>query len=226
MTTSDSPYSAPPADAALHETRTEWRAGRSLGRVYRTPNATLEARLDADGAALHRLTGPHTPDVTLRWDDLAALARAFERWREVRDEWAAYYEKGVVGASFAAQVYWPAGRAAERRAVGFAGQVPPERAGIRFGSTDALRPFESPRAVAPSIEAIAELWRTELRIGPRGGERVGERWLLDGGVVIDVRRTEARSIDGRGRFTWLAYEADVPGELLALRSTLGRGAAA
>ena len=95
---------SPAPEAALHEVRTEWRAGRSLGRVYVTPNGTLEARLDPVGARLHRRTGPHTPDGTLRWDDLATLARVFASWREVRDGWAAYYEKHVVAWSVLAEI--------------------------------------------------------------------------------------------------------------------------
>lgn len=213
-------------DATLHETRTEWRSGRPLGRVFVTPNGGLEARLDAHGARLHRVTGPHTPDATLGWDDLEALARALGRWREVRDAWAAYYVKNVVGASVLAHVHWPAGPASERRTIGFSGHVPPEKTGIHLVGSDALRAFASPRVVAPGIEAIAEFWRTEPRVGPPEGQRVGERWVVDASTVIDVRRLEARSIQNEGRFTWLAYEADVPGELLALRPTTGGGAAA
>jgi hypothetical protein len=204
--------------ASLHEVRTEWRAGRALGRVYRTPNGSLEARLAPHGASLHRVFGPIAPDVTVSWDDLAALAGAFARWEAVRDEWAAYFERGIVMAGCAAQIYWAPGRGTPQRTVGLGGGSRGRVSGVSLERKDEVRPFAAARTVAPGIEVIADLWRSEPTIGPAAGERIGERWLVEGRVAIDARRLDAHTRHGATSFPWLMWESEVPAELLALRA--------
>ncbi len=208
---------APEPDATLHEIGTEWREGRSLGRVYRTPTGSLEARLSPDGARLHRVFGPAYPDVTVSWHDLALLARAFERWAAVRDDWGAYVEQGIPPTQSAAQVYWAPGRDALPRTVGYGSRYPGGRSGLQFTGADELRPLATPRAVAAGIEALATLWHCEPSLGPPEGRPIGERWTLEGRWSVDLRRFDARVQNATDRFTWLARETDVPSELLALR---------
>ena len=211
------------ATASLHETRTKWRAGRSLGRVFRTPSGSLEARLAPHGATLHRIFGPIAPDTTVSWDDLAALARAFTRWEAVRDEWGAYFERGIVMAGCAAQIYWAPGHGIPQRTVGFGGGSRGRISGVALERADELRPLAVARTVEPGIEVIADLWRCEPTIGPAAGERVGERWLVEGRVSIDARRLEARTRHGATSFPWLMWESEIPSELLALRAEVQDG---
>jgi hypothetical protein len=198
----------------------DWRAGRVLGRVFRTPNGKVEARLTGEGAFLLTI-GPRASDVAVSWDDLALLASAFERWKAIRDAWAGYFRACCAAGQAATTHRHPPGPTPPGWTPG-PGNVFYAMGIYRFdhGGARELRPLPTPRALASGWEAVADLWRCEPRIGPKGGELVGERWLLDGRLIVDVRRFEARSYHGDDCFVWRADEADVPAEFLALRPTI------
>ncbi|MCC7137670.1 MAG: hypothetical protein IT460_04500 [Planctomycetes bacterium] len=203
-------------DATVEEVRRAWRDGRSIGRVYRDPSGSLEARVERDAIRFHRVSGQLCDDLALDRARVAAVARALDRWSAVRDGWAWYEEKGVPPTSVAVRVHVAPGRDAPRRVLGWSVDQP-GRPAFHFAGADELRSLPAPRRVGDGIVVLADLWRVEPRVGPVGGERVGERWALDGGLVLDVRRALALlRVDGHW-FPWLPHEATLPGELLRLR---------
>jgi hypothetical protein len=205
----------------LVEVRVEGSAGQAPVRVLRTPNGSLEARLSPEGASVRRPSEPKEPDVLICWPDLALVARALHRWAAVRDSWAAYFLNGHF--MCVSPVRWAPGRTTEQATEGPRTQNPWGPTCVRYGGTRELRPRTSPRALAVGLDLIADLWRRESKLGPPEGELVGERWLLDGRQIVDVRRLEARSYHGENLVRWTTKETGIPAELLAFRPTNAGG---
>jgi hypothetical protein len=205
----------PEPGATLREVRLDLPADRPTGRVYRTPNGKLEAGISPEGVLVRRPEEPQEPEVLIRWPDLALVARALRRWAVIRDAWAAYFVIPLFMSVKA--VHWPAGHAADRAAIGPRTQRPWGSTCVRYGGTRELRPRSAPHALSPGIDLLADLWRRESTIGPRDGEKVGERWRVGGRLIVDVRRLEARSHHGTDLVRWTVAETEVPAALLALR---------
>ncbi len=215
----------PEPHAPLKELPIDAEGARAPGRVFRTPSESLEMTARPDGVSLRRITGPKVHDLTLSWDDLALLAGAFARWRRVRDAWPTYVISETLEPAHGAIVERVPPWQTEKGTVMILG-ARDARLEIRLDLARELRPLKSPRPLAPGIDAIADLWRHEPapHLGPLGGELVGERWLLDGRLIVDLRRHEARSYHGEDRFCWLGLETNAPAELAALRPTIEREA--
>ncbi|MBL9089231.1 MAG: hypothetical protein JNM10_18980 [Planctomycetia bacterium] len=135
------------------------------------------------------------PSADLSWDDVDALARAFLLWGLERTTWAGYGERGLPPSQAAAQVYEPPGADATPVTVGVATATAVLR-GRRLVAPVVVRPRARAQARGDGVVVVAELWREEPGVGPVGGEQVGERWVVDDRVVLDVTRRAAVSLHG------------------------------
>lgn len=135
------------------------------------------------------------PSADLSWDDVDALARAFLVWGLERTTWAGYGERGLPPSQAAAQVYEPPGAGTTPVTVGLATATAVLR-GRRLVAPVVVRPYAREDGRGDGVVAVADLWREEPGVGPVGGEKVGERWVVDGRVVLDVTRRAAVSLHG------------------------------
>lgn len=211
-----------PADLPTLEglARARARARRvSDGREGRT------AFLLPDG--VQTTSGVGGPSADVPWADVEALARAFVRWAVERTTWAGYRERGLPPSQAAAHVHQPPGADAAPVTVGVATATAVLR-GRRLVAPVVVRARAGEAAPEEGIVVVADLWRDEPGVGPVGGEKVGERWVLDGRVVVDVTRHAAVSLHGGGAgggapvpVAWAEADLDVPRAWLAAR-TRGR----
>ncbi|MFO0931432.1 MAG: hypothetical protein U1E39_01840 [Planctomycetota bacterium] len=168
------------------------------------------------------------PSADLSWDDVGALARAFLVWGLERTTWAGYGERGLPPSQAAAQVYEPPGAGTTPVTVGLATATAVLR-GRRLVAPVLVRPRAREEARGDGVVVVADLWREEPGVGPAGGEKVGERWVVDGRVVLDVTRRAAVSLHGgidptTGRTSgrgvpvaWTVADLDAPRAWLAAR---------
>jgi|GEM_PF-2888528 len=193
----------------------EARANARLAAVrLEVPRRLRTVYLLPDVVQVHDAT--RGPSVDVSWADVEALARAFLPWSLLRTAWAAYFEKGLPPSSTAAQVHQPPGEDAAPTTVGFVtGRT--VHAGRRLQGAVTVRALATDVARGDGIVAVADLWRVEPGVGPEGGEKVGERWVLDDRVVLDVLRPSAVSLHGDVEVPWAVAELDEPRRWLAQR---------
>ena len=205
----DRPADLPPLDGLARARANARRiADGTSGRV---------THLLPDGVQTAR--GASGPTADLSWADVDALARAFLGWGLARTTWAGYGERGLPPSQAAAQVYEPAGADATPVTVGLATATAVLR-GRRLVAPVVVRPRAREDLRGDGVVVVADLWREEPGVGPIGGEKVGERWVVDGRVVLDVTRRAAVSLHGGVPVAWTIADLD------ALRAWLdARGAA-
>jgi len=160
--------------------------------------------------------GAFGPSADLSWADVDALARAFLLWGFARTTWAGYGERGLPPSQAAAQVYEPAGADATPVTVGLATATAVLR-GRRLVAPVVVRPRAREEVRGDGVVVVADLWREEPGVGPVGGEQVGERWVVDGRVVLDVTRRAAVSLHGGVPVAWTIADLDAPRAWLAAR---------
>ncbi len=202
----DRPADLPPLDGLARARANARRIADGLsGRVtYLLPDGVQTAR------------GASGPTADLSWADVDALARAFLVWGLARD----------------------VGRLRRTRAAAVAGGGAGLRAGGRRRDAGDRRPRDGDRGVARAparrtggraparareevrgdgVVVVADLWRDEPGVGPIGGEKVGERWVVDGRVVLDVTRRAAVSLHGGVPVAWTVTDLDAPRAWLEAR---------
>jgi hypothetical protein len=161
----------------------------STGRVYATVGAhtaRIKRHLGTIGHA------GRMDDLVVKASELRPLAAACRDWARYRDEWAAFYfstsgyPAGMGGASY----YRPPGADAERVFIGSV-CLGRERGKALEGRDEHVL-LEAPRAIAPSVVVVGEIWRIGEQHGPKRGSLVGLRYRVGEGLFLDAERTGAR----------------------------------
>lgn len=204
-----------------------WPHGAPAGTLTGTSRGTLEAIAYAEGVSLVRRIGRVVPVAPLTWEEVERLAQALALWPPRVEEWAAYIEPGVPVSRFALQVYVPPDSRVVKpggRLVGVrSGRGRAERGHV-FRASDEVRALATPVGVCDGARHVADLWRSESDVGPAGGEKVGERWEIEGGWTADLRRCEADLTDGRRRLWFTPGEGDFLATVLPLRARVAPAA--
>jgi hypothetical protein len=179
--------------------------GRASTTVYFWSTGRIQATVRRRAVRLKRRFGAvghdgHMDALIVDADELRPLAAAGRDWARHRDAWAAFYfstagyPAGMGGASY----HQPPGVEAERVRIGSV-CLGRER-GKDLEGRDEYVLLEAPRAVAPSVVVVAEIWRRGEPHGPKGGSLTGLRYRIGDTLLFDAARTDARvaRVDGDG----------------------------